>query len=208
MPDNEVSSAFMSALVAEHSVLQSVASSTIFESGSRAALYLSALSSGLVAIGFASSNPQALALLALSILPTVFLLGCFTVVRLIDTSVENIVSLQRIALIRTYYATLHHQAPIFFGDTANGSALGVRYRSWSIFFTMASMIMLVNSVLGGAAVALVCALAFGCPIAIATSVGVAAGLLLVVLNLWYQRRRLAPLIAKSAPDTEGGFELT
>jgi hypothetical protein len=48
----------MSALVTEHFVLQSAASSTISESGSRVAIYLSALSSGLVAIGFASSSPQ------------------------------------------------------------------------------------------------------------------------------------------------------
>jgi len=49
------SPAFMSALVTEHFALQAVSSATISESGSRAALYLAALSSGLVAIGFASS---------------------------------------------------------------------------------------------------------------------------------------------------------
>jgi hypothetical protein len=64
------------------------------------AIYLSALSSGLVAIGIASSSPRALAALAFTVLPTVFVLGWFTVVRLTDTSVANIVSLRRMELIR------------------------------------------------------------------------------------------------------------
>jgi hypothetical protein len=59
----------MSALVTEHFVLQSVSSATISESGSRVSIYLSSLSSGLVAIGFASSSPHALAALAFTVLP-------------------------------------------------------------------------------------------------------------------------------------------
>jgi hypothetical protein len=95
---------FMSALVTEHFVLQSTSSSTISESGSRVSMYLSALSSGLVAIGFASSTPHALASLAFTVLPTVFVLGLFTIVRLIDTSVANIISQRRMEKIRAYYA--------------------------------------------------------------------------------------------------------
>jgi hypothetical protein len=71
MPDegqgalSEEPPAFMSAPVTEHFSLQSISSATISESGSRAALYLSALSSGLVAIGFASSSRQDLEALGL-----------------------------------------------------------------------------------------------------------------------------------------------
>jgi len=52
----------MSALVTEHFVLQGTSSSTVSESGSRVSIYLSALSSGLVAIGFAAAIALALAL--------------------------------------------------------------------------------------------------------------------------------------------------
>ena len=45
-------------------MLQSVASSTISESGSRVSIYLSSLASGLVALGFSSSSPRAFASLA------------------------------------------------------------------------------------------------------------------------------------------------
>ena len=64
MADEKPPPEFMSALGTEYFVLQSTASSTISESGSRVAIYLSSLSSGLVAIGFASSSPRALASLA------------------------------------------------------------------------------------------------------------------------------------------------
>jgi len=78
MADEKPPPEFISALVTEHFVLQSTASATISESGSRVAIYLSSLSSGLVAIGFASSSPRALAALAFTVLPTVFVLGWFT----------------------------------------------------------------------------------------------------------------------------------
>lgn len=127
MADEKESAAFMSALVTEHFVLQSVASSTISESGNRAAIYLSALSSGLVAIGFASSSLRALAALAFSVFPTVFILGYFTIVRLVDTSVQNIVALRRIEVIRHYYASLLPTAPAYFEpDRTAESIHGVR----------------------------------------------------------------------------------
>ena len=145
MADEKDSAAFMSALVTEHFALQSVSSATISESGSRAAIYLASLSSGLVAIGFASSSPRVLAALAFSVFPTVFILGIFTIVRLIDTSVQNIVALRRIEVIRRYYASLLPTAPAYFAPdrTAEGTH-GVRYRGGSILFTIASMIILVN----------------------------------------------------------------
>jgi hypothetical protein len=81
---------FMSALVTEHFVLQSAASNTVSEAGARASLYMIALSSSLVALGFASQSPRALVPFAAAVLPAVFLLGLFTVVRLVDTGVENL----------------------------------------------------------------------------------------------------------------------
>jgi hypothetical protein len=75
MADDKAPPEFMSALVTEHFALQSQATSTIGESGSRVTIYLSSLSNGLVAIGFASSSPHALAALAFTVLPTVFVLA-------------------------------------------------------------------------------------------------------------------------------------
>ena len=207
MADDKRPPEFMSALVTEHFVLQSAASSTISESGSRVAIHLSALSSGLVAIGFASSSHHALAALAFTVLPTVFALGWFTIVRLIDTSVANVVSLRRIELIRGYYASIVPSAAAYFEpDEPMTGTQGVRYGRWSFLFTMASMVIVVNSVLGGATVALVGTLAVKAPVGIATVIGVAAGLALLALALRYEHRRLTPQVlfspgqADSRPD--------
>jgi hypothetical protein len=195
MADEKPPPEFMSALVTEHFVLQSTSSATISESGSRVAIYLSSLSSGLVAIGFASSSPRALAALAFTVLPTVFALGWFTVVRLIDTSVANVISQRRMELIRRYYASLAPGAAAYFEpDDAMAGNHGVQYGRWSFLFTMASMVVLVNSVLGGATCALVGRLAIQAPIAAATAAGVVVGLALLVLSLSYERRRLIPVV--------------
>jgi hypothetical protein len=195
----------MSALVTEHFALQSISSATISESGSRAALYLSALSSGLVAIGFSSSHRRGLEALAFTVLPTVYILGWFTIVRLIDTSVQNIVSRRRIETIRRYYAGIDpRHAALFESDAAALGVIGVRYRGNAVLFTMASMIVLVNSVLGGAAVTLICALGCGLAGAPAVAAGAVVALASLGLGLAYQSRRLAPLIGRDAPGQSAG----
>jgi len=189
---------FMSALVTEHFVLQGTSSSTISESGSRVSIYLSALSSGLVAIGFASASHRALESLAFTILPVVFILGCFTIVRLTDTSVANIVSQRRMDLIKMYYASIHPAAARYFIDdnpvTGNH---GVRYGRLSFLFTMASMVIVVNSVVAGATIALVFGLAIKAPAPVPVVVGIAVGLGLLALALYYQHRRLTPVVLSS-----------
>ena len=188
----------MSALVTEHFVLQSTASSTISESGSRVSIYLSALASGLVALGFTSSLPRAFAPLAFTVLPTAYVLGWFTVVRLIDTSVANIISLRRMERIRAYYASLAPSGPPYFeADDSVAGNHGVQYGRWAFLFTMASMVITVNCVLGGATIAMLCDLAFKAPLPAAVGAGVVAGLVLLVLSLRYEHRRLTPVVLSS-----------
>jgi hypothetical protein len=195
MPEDKPPPEFMSALVTEHFVLQSESSSTISESGSRVSIYLSALSSGLVAIGFASSSHRALESLSFTVLPTVFILGWFTVVRLVDTSVANVVSQRRMDLIRRYYASIHPVAlPYFAADDPAAGNHGVRYGHWSFLFTMASMVIVVNSVVGGAAVALVCALAIEAAAPVPTVIGIIAGLVFLASGLRYTHQRLTPVV--------------
>jgi hypothetical protein len=188
---------FINALGTEYFVLQSMASSTISESGSRVSIYLSSLASALVALGFSSSSPRAFASLAFTVLPTVFVLGWFTIVRLTDTSVANVVSLRRMELIRAYYAALAPVAPPYFGADDPAAEHGVRYGRWSFLFTMASMVITVNCVLGGATIALLCDLAVKVPLPGAAGIGVAAGLALLAAGLRYEHRRLTPVVLSS-----------
>ena len=65
---------------------------------------------------------------------------------------------------RAYYAALARIAPPYFeADDAVAGNQGVRYSRWSFLFTMASMVIVVNSVLGEAAVALVPSMAIKAP---------------------------------------------
>lgn len=210
MADEKPPPEFMNALGTEYFVLQSTASSTISESGSRVSIYLSSLASGLVALGFTSSSPRAFASLAFTVLPTVFVLGWFTIVRLTDTSVANVVSLRRMELIRGYYAALAPMAPPYFGAAGapagppggpQAGEHGVRYGRWSFLFTMASMVITVNCVLFGATIALLFDLAFKVPLPAAAGVGVAAGLILLALSLRYEHRRLTPVVLTSYAAT-------
>lgn len=188
-------SAMMSALVTEHFVLQSAASATISESGSRASIYLATLSSGLVAIGFSSGSPATLAALAFTIFPTVFILGSFTVVRLIDTWITNIVAQNRIERIRRYYADLDSAAPAFFpaDNTLALGTMGVKYGRAAVLFTTASMVSAVNSVLGGAGLAVILAISGTTPLFLAVGFGVVFGALVFSSFLAYQIRRFEPV---------------
>jgi hypothetical protein len=189
--------AFMSALVTEHLAQQGISSATINESSSRSSLYLLSLSSSLVALGFATQSAERLFVpFAAVVLPTLFLLGCFTVVRLVDTSIENVVALRRVAHIRRYYATLTPQAAEYFpslgDDTADAqSMLGVRYDRWSLWFTMASMVGTINAVLGGAVTAVLLEGLLGVPRPVGVASGVVVAVALVAAVLRYQRQRFS-----------------
>jgi hypothetical protein len=97
---------------------------------------------------------------AATILPALFVLGIFTIVRLVDTGIENQQCLVGIARIRGYYRTLTPEAAAYF-SAENGrwpeshSSPPVRFGPLVAFFTTAaSMVAFINSVVAGAGVAL------------------------------------------------------
>jgi hypothetical protein len=188
---------FNGALGTEYFVLQGASSGTVSESGSRSSLYLMSLSSGMVALGFAlNASSGAFIPFAAAVLPTIFVLGAFTIVRLVDTSIQNVRAAHRMARIRRFYAGLVPEGPEFFnpGETESAdaeAALGVAFNRWTLWFTMASTIGIVNAVVGGSALAL---LFFG-PLhldgTVSIVVGVIAFVLFVATAHEYQRRRFA-----------------
>ena len=94
--------AFMSALVTEHFVLQSARSTTVSEAVGRSAVYLTVVSSAMLAFGFFAAATHTLAPVVATVLPALIILGVFTFVRLVETSVENVVFLRRMGAIRRY----------------------------------------------------------------------------------------------------------
>jgi hypothetical protein len=195
--------AFEAALNNQYFVLQSSRGNTVAESGSRATLYVMALSSTLVATGFVSQSHSALGPFLAVVLPTLFVLGLFTIVRLVDTGVENLSCIRSMGRIRRHYAELVPEAPQFFGDQPNaGSSLlattAIRRGRLVGLFTIASMIAVVNAVVGSTGITLLVAhlrggfnQGFIFPIA----VGVLVGLALVAAVLIYQDRRYRALVS-------------
>ncbi|WP_164234540.1 hypothetical protein [Microbacterium hydrocarbonoxydans] len=184
-------SALNGALGTELTVLQAVATATISEASTRSLIYLSTLSSGLVAVGFAAEAPALLSALTFTVLPAIFMLGWFTVVRLVDTTVENITVRRRMERIREYFVTLDPRAPALIAlDDPHTGELGIRYSRSSFLFTMASMVAAVNAVLGGALVALALLTAAGAPALGAQFTGTTVGAGLLSATLIYERRRI------------------
>jgi hypothetical protein len=189
--------AFEAALNNQFFVLQSSRGNTVAESGSRATLYVMALSSTLVATGFVSQSDAALGPFLAVVLPTLFVLGLFTTVRLVDTGVENLSCIRSMERIRRYYAELVPEAPQFFGDhpSAGASALAstaIRRGRLVGLFTTASMIAVVNAVVGSTGIALFVAHlrgGFNQGYVLPVAVGVLLGLAFVAAFLVYQYRR-------------------
>ena len=193
------SQAFMSALVTEHFVLQSARSTTVSEAVGRAAVYLTCVSSSLVAFGFFAAATHRLAAVVATVLPALIILGVFTFARLAETTVENVVFLRRIEAIRRYYATLDPAAAEFFPspeDTAAAAlaSTGMRSSVAEMFFTGASMIAAVTSILIGAGAALLFN-TVGVPLPAAVTVGVVAALLAFGLHMLWLYRRGQPVMA-------------
>jgi hypothetical protein len=182
--------AFFNALLTEHFVLETARGITVSESSSRAALYLTTVSSSLVAFGFLARTPFAPAFLG-AVLPAVVLLGMFTYERLVETSLEDVAALAAMQRIRRYYGRLLPGADRYFGmpdgrHAANELLDIGRPPSWiRLLFTMSSAIGFVNSIVAGTGVAIVVDELWAGDAASVVS-GVAAAVLFAAGHLAYQ----------------------
>lgn len=192
--------ALMSALTTEHFVLQTASSSTISEAAARSSLYILSLSSSLVAIGFMSGSPEMLPLFVAVVLPVLLLLGLFTVIRLVDNTMENLQYLVGIARIRKYYRSLSPESELYFSvetgrwpeaTAAPSQGLGPFIAQ---FGTTATMIAFVNSVVAGVAVTLAVHTLVGNHSQTVTVLcGGVSVVLLMVAFTFYQRWRFGAL---------------
>ena len=126
LPDEpEEPEGLLTALTTEHFTLQGARSATTSESSARTALYLGAVSSVLISIGFVSGDSALLPVFTLVVLPTVFLLGIATFVRLVELGVEDFIYGRAINRIRAHYRQLAGPYARLFLLRGNDDALGV-----------------------------------------------------------------------------------
>jgi hypothetical protein len=118
----------LTALTTEHFTLQGARSQTVSESASRASLYLVSVSSSLVALGFIgqiSTVGDTFTVFALTVLPTLYVLGLFTFVRLVQSVAEDFQYGRAINRIRHHYLELAGDKAHLFMMSAHDDAIGV-----------------------------------------------------------------------------------
>jgi len=188
----------LAALTTEQFNLQSARVGTIAEANGRSTLYLSTLSSAVIAIAFigqANELGDAFYLFALTLLPPVFLLGVFTYLRLVQTSIEDMVYTVGSFRIRQYFLRLDPMAVPFFPPTdPNGAAklerMGVLSSSpLQTLLTAATMVACINAIVGGVSVALAVRSLLDASVPVAAVTGVVVTLAFATLFMVHQIRR-------------------
>jgi hypothetical protein len=168
-----------------------------------------ALSSALVAMGFVAGSTALLVPFAAIVVPAVFLLGIFTVVRLVESALESMQCLTGIARIRGYYRTLgpeaaRHFAPRF-GRWPEMEPPSLRFGPALAFFgTTAAMIAVINNVVAGVGIALLTRfLGPSAPHWMGAVAGVAGAVILTWLFYAYQRWRFDDYESRARQRAEG-----
>jgi hypothetical protein len=195
--------AFISALTTEQFVLQAARSANVGEMTGRGTVYMGAVSSALIALGFLAQVVTHLDPFVAAVLPAVFVLGEFTVAALVRNTLENLVLLGQMQRIRSYYRTLAPEADQFFGQAAEAerfsaamATVGLRARPAGLLFTGASVVAAINSMVGGVGLALLAAKVASLATGAALAVGIAAAVVLFGLHLLYQQQRAASVVPR------------
>jgi hypothetical protein len=188
----------LSALTTEQFNLQSARTGTIAEANGRSTLYLGTLSSTVIAIAFvgqASELGDSFYLFALLLLPPVFLLGLFSYLRLVQTSIEDMVYAIGSFRIRQYFLGLDPAAVSFFPPTDPQGMTKLEHIGMvatgplQMLLTAASMVGSINAIVGGMAVALALRSLVDAPVPVAAVTGTLVGLGLAAACFAYQVRR-------------------
>ena len=199
--------AFLQALTTEHFTLQTARAVAVNEGNGRATLYIGALSSALVALALAAQRAplgEVFYVVALTVLPAVLFLGLVTYVRVLHSSIEDILYARAINRIRHYYTEIDPSRAHYFllsgRDDFRGALANMCIRdSWTQFlFTMPSAVAVINGLLGGVTVALAIALAAGPPLPLTVLAGVVSGTAVLALHVAYQVRRFSTMKATVA----------
>jgi hypothetical protein len=121
-------------------------------------------------------------------------LGVFTFIRTVESGVEDLMMGRAINRIRNYYLQIAGEEARYFMLSGHDDALGVmRNMGVSLerrqqFFTTGSMIAVINSVVGGAAVALAIGAITGAPLWVCASAGGVAAIVSFVRLLRIENR--------------------
>jgi hypothetical protein len=178
------------------------------ESSARASVYVFSVSSALVALGFIGQSSElgdVFYAFALTVLPTVYLLGAVTFVRLVECGAEDFRYGMAINRIRNYYQQLAgDRADLFMlsghddgvGVFAN---MGIAAENRSPLFAFSTAVAVINGVVGGSTVAIALGALADATLGLAAGVGAFAAIVSVVGWVRYADRLLDAGAAQTEP---------
>lgn len=175
----------MATITTEHFTLAGARSQTITEANGRASIFLAALSSGLVALGFLGPSGETFEIFAFVLFPALAFLGLVTFDRVLQNSIEDIGYARRIDLCRRFYADAwpmlspYLYRPRMGEDAPDSSPAG----GWQLFLTVSGVVAVLTGLLIGAFAGLVTRVLAGGSVGVAFGVGgVAAGAAILALH--------------------------
>jgi hypothetical protein len=180
------------------------------ESSARASVYVFSVSSALVALGFIGQSSElgdVFYAFALTVLPTVYLLGAVTFVRLVECGAEDFRYGMAINRIRNYYQQLAgDRADLFLLSGHDDGAgvfanMGLAAENRSPLFAFSTAVAVINGVVGGSTVAIALGALADATLGLAAGVGAFAATVSVVGWVRYADR----LLDAGATQTEPLF---
>jgi hypothetical protein len=183
----------MTFITTEHYNLQSGRASTISDANGRSSLFLTTVSTSLVALAFIGQVSQLgteFYIFALILFPALLFLGLVTFERVLQTAIEDIVYARGINRIRHFYQEIAPEMAPYFVMSAHDDDrsvygnMSVRQSLWQVFLTTSGMIAVIDSILAGVFAGLVAG-KFA-HVSLTVSVLTGAGLFLVVLAILFR----------------------
>jgi hypothetical protein len=198
----------LTALSTEHFTLQGARSQTMSESSARASVFVFALSSALVALGFIgqfSEVGDAFNVFALTVLPSLYVLGIVTYIRLVECGAEDFRYGLAINRIRHYYKEVAGRRADLFLLSGHDDGAGV-FENMALpaegrkpYFAFSTAVLAIDSVVGGAAIAIALGAFVDASLGVAAGVGIAAAIASISAWLVYADRLLEDTAAQEEP---------
>jgi hypothetical protein len=179
-------------MTTEHYNLQSGRSLAVSDANGRAALFLSTVSTTLVALAFIGNISHlgtAFFVFALVLFPSLLFLGLVTFDSVLQSAIEETVYRRGINRIRHLYVELAPQVKAYFILSTHDDTLGIfrRARWWQSFLTLAGMIAVIHSILAGAFTGLLVAQLFALSLPLSVTAGAGVFLVVLVVHQRYQQ---------------------
>ena len=182
-------------MTTEQFTLQTARGTTTSEANGRSALYLSTLSSALVALGFVAQVDafgRSFSLFALLVLLPIVFLGIITFQRVVQSMVEDVFYAQGMIRIRSLYVELVPEMRPYFIQPTRERTSGVAPEAfargrWQPLLTVGGAIAVVNCVLVGAIVGIAADLVLGPPFAATVLTGTVVAVATVAGHYIYQQ---------------------